>query len=131
MASRMTNGSRARRAAGFTLIEMLVVLAIIATLTALVAPNYLKQGDRARETVLRHNLNTLRQSIDDFRADTGDNPASLETLVDMHYLRDVPLDPITGKRNSWRVLAGDTGGVADVRSGATGRALDGSHYATW
>jgi len=127
----MTNGSRARRAAGFTLIEMLVVLAIIATLTALVTPNDLKKGDHARETVLRHNLNTLRQSIDDFRADTGDNPASLETLVDMHYLRDVPLDPITGKRNSWRVLAGDTGGVADVRSGATGRALDGSHYATW
>ncbi|HIC7213581.1 type II secretion system protein [Burkholderia stabilis] len=131
MASRTTSGSRARRVAGFTLVELLVVMAIIAALTAFVAPGYLKQGDRAKETVLRHNLNTLRQSIDDYRADHGNNPASLDALVENRYLREVPLDPVTGKRNSWRLLAGDAGGVADVKSGAKGRALDGSGYETW
>lgn len=131
MASRTTSGDRARRAAGFTLVELLVVMAIIAALTAFVAPGYLKQGDRAKETVLRHNLNTLRQSIDDYRADQGRNPASLEALVEHRYLREVPVDPVTGRRNSWRLLAGDAGGVADVRSGAKGRALDGSGYETW
>jgi len=131
MASRTTSGRRARRAAGFTLIELLVVMAIIAALTAFVAPGYLKQSDRAKETVLRHNLNTLRQTIDDYRADHGRDPDTLEALVEKRYLREIPLDPITGKRGSWQPQAGDMGGIADVRSGAKGRALDGSAYGTW
>ncbi|EDT38112.1 type II secretion system protein [Burkholderia ambifaria] len=131
MASRTTGGRRARREAGFTLIELLVVMAIVAALTAFVAPGYLKQGDRAKETVLRHNLNTLRQSIDDYRADHGRDPDTLDVLVDKRYLREMPLDPITGKRGSWQTRAGDAGGIADVKSGAKGRALDGSAYATW
>ncbi|AJY10433.1 type II secretion system GspH family protein [Burkholderia dolosa] len=131
MASLTASGRHARRTAGFTLVELLVVMAIIAALTAFVAPGYLKQGDRAKETVLRHNLNTLRQSIDDYRADHGRSPASLDALVDERYLREVPLDPVTGKRNSWIEIAGNSGGVADVKSGAKGRALDGSSYETW
>lgn len=119
------------RQAGFTLIELLVVMAIIATLTAFVAPGYLKQSDRARETVLHHNLNTLRDSIDDFKADHGRYPDSLQKLVDDRYLREVPLDPITKKRDSWVTASGDDGGVADVSSGAAGRAIDGSRYETW
>ncbi|KWN75477.1 type II secretion system protein [Burkholderia stagnalis] len=131
MASRTTSGRRARRAAGFTLIELLVVMAIIAALTAFVAPGYLKQSDRAKETVLRHNLNTLRQSIDDYRADDGRDPDTLDALVEKRYLREMPLDPLTGKRGSWQPQAGETGGIADVKSGAKGRALDGSAYAAW
>ncbi|KVN92465.1 type II secretion system protein G [Burkholderia ubonensis] len=131
MASRTTSGKRMRRAAGFTLVELLVVMAIIAALTAFVAPGYLKQGDRAKETVLRHNLNTLRQSIDDYRADHGRNPESLDALVERRYLREMPLDPVTGKRGSWLPRADETGGVGDVRSGAKGRALDGTAYETW
>ncbi|KVN27718.1 type II secretion system protein G [Burkholderia stagnalis] len=131
MASRTTSGRRTRRAAGFTLIELLVVMAIIAALTAFVAPGYLKQSDRAKETVLRHNLNTVRQSIDDYRADHGRDPDTLDALVEKRYLREMPLDPLTGKRGSWQPQAGETGGIADVKSGAKGRALDGSAYATW
>jgi general secretion pathway protein G len=130
MACRMTNGRRGRQR-GFTLIELLVVMAIIATLTALVAPGYLKQGDRAKETVLRHNLNTLRAAIDDYRADRGSDPDTLQSLVEGRYLRDVPLDPLTGKRTTWVLQAGEAAGVHDVRSGAKGRALDGSAYETW
>ncbi|MCP3024485.1 type II secretion system protein [Cupriavidus basilensis] len=129
MAYSTTTGRR--RAAGFTLIELLVVMAIIAALTAFVAPGYLKQTDRAKETVLRHNLNTLRQSIDDYRADHGRNPDSLDTLVENRYLREVPLDPLTGKRGSWISQTGEIGGVANVKSGAKGRALDGSVYENW
>ncbi|MFC5430819.1 type II secretion system protein [Paraburkholderia denitrificans] len=128
MASRTTSGRHTR---GFTLIELLVVMAIIAALTALVAPGYLKQGDRAKETVLRHNLNTLRESIDDYRADHGRDPDSLQALVDARYLRDVPIDPLTGRRTTWVLVPGETGGVYDVRSGAKGRALNGGEYAAW
>ncbi len=131
MASRTTNGKRQRYSSGFTLIELLVVMAIIATLTAFVAPGYLKQSDRAKETVLRHNLNTLRQSIDDYRADRGSDPDSLETLVNSRYLRTVPLDPITGKNDTWVLDAGEGNGVYDVKSGAKGHSLDGSAYETW
>ncbi len=130
MACHTTRGRRGRQR-GFTLIELLVVMAIIAALTALVAPGYLKQGDRAKETVLRHNLNTLRGAIDDYRADHGGDPDTLESLVDGRYLRDVPLDPLTGKRTTWVLQAGETAGVHDVRSGAKGRALDGSAYENW
>ncbi|WP_107311052.1 prepilin-type N-terminal cleavage/methylation domain-containing protein [Burkholderia metallica] len=129
---RTTSGSRRCRAArGFTLIELLVVMAIIATLTALVAPGYLKQGDRAKETVMRHNLTTLREALDDYRADHGRDPDSLQALVDGRYLRDVPLDPLTGKRTTWVIRQGDGGSVRDVRSGAKGRAVDGSAYDAW
>ncbi|ARL38880.1 type II secretion system protein [Burkholderia pseudomallei] len=133
MVSRTTSGKFVCRRAmhGFTLVELLVVMAIIASLTALVAPSYLKQSDRAKETVLRHNLNTLRESIDDYRADHGQDPDALQALVDGRYLRDIPLDPLTGKRSTWISLAGEAGGVRDVKSGAKGRALDGSAYETW
>ncbi|WP_186119036.1 type II secretion system protein [Burkholderia gladioli] len=131
MASRITNGSGRGRARGFTLVELLVVMAIIAALTAFVAPNYLKQGDRAKETVLRHNLHALRESIDDYRADHGRDPDSLQSLVDGRYLRELPLDPLTGRRGSWVPMQGELGGVHDVRSGAGGQGLDGSAYETW
>ncbi|GAB1847315.1 hypothetical protein MyNCGM683_21620 [Achromobacter xylosoxidans] len=128
MAYRTTNGRRGRRQKGFTLIELLVVMAIIATLTAFVAPGYLKQSDRAKETVLRHNLVAMRDAIEGYRADRGKDPESIEVLVQDRYLREVPLDPITGKRDSWILVPGDAGGVGDVASGATGRGLDGRSY---
>ncbi|MBB5390552.1 MULTISPECIES: type II secretion system protein [unclassified Herbaspirillum] len=116
---------------GFTLIELLVVMAIIATLTAFVAPGYLKQNDRAKETVLRHNLHIMREAIDDYRSDHGKNPETLDNLVQGRYLRAVPVDPLTGKSESWIFNAGDDDNSAEVTSGAKGKALDGSSYATW
>ncbi|MFY3138353.1 type II secretion system protein [Achromobacter xylosoxidans] len=131
MARRITNGEHGRRQRGFTLIELLVVMAIIATLTAFVTPGYLKQSDRAKETVLRHNLAAVRGAIEEYRADRGRGPETLEALVLDRYLREVPLDPISGKRDSWILIPGPDGGVGDVASGAAGRGLDGRTYASW
>jgi general secretion pathway protein G len=117
---------RGRRAcAGFTLIELLAVMAIIGALMSLVAPSFLKSNDRARETVLRHNLQAIRHALDDYRADT------LEALVSARYLRELPMDPVTGRRDSWQPQRGEESGVNDVISGAKGTGLDGLDYASW
>ena len=122
-----TNG----KARGFTLIELLVVMAIIATLMTLVMPQYFRQHSKAQETVLRHNLVSIRQALDHYREDKGNNPSALEDLVSERYLREIPRDPITGSRDTWRLQAGDEEGFGDVHSGAEGRAADGSDYGSW
>ncbi|MFC5475717.1 type II secretion system protein [Paraherbaspirillum soli] len=127
----MNGKNHKSRGAGFTLIELLVVMAIIGALMSLVTPGYFKQNTRAKETVLRHNLFTMRGSIDDYRADHATNPASLEVLVTERYLKEIPQDPITGRRDSWLPQSGEIAGVADVKSGAKGNALDGTSYAGW
>lgn len=117
----------------FTLIELLVVMAIIATLLTLVVPNYFGQSDKARDTVLRENLTMLRDSIDRFRADQGRYPQSMDELVERKYLREVPMDPVTRSRTTWRVVAPPDGkpGVYDVHSGAKGKGKDGTDYSGW
>ncbi|RXZ43206.1 type II secretion system protein [Crenobacter cavernae] len=116
---------------GFTLIELLVVLSIVALMMALVGPRYFKQQDRAKETVLRHNLATLRGALDQYREDVGRDPADLDELVSKRYLKALPLDPILGKTDGWRIESGDDGRARDVRSGAPGKAIDGSSYGSW
>lgn len=118
---------------GFTLIELLVVLAIIATLLTLAVPRYFQHVERSKEAVLRENLATMRDAIDQYHADTGTWPVSLETLVEKRYLRRLPPDPITESTDSWQIVAppDDGSGVYDLRSGAEGTALDGSTYADW
>ena len=121
---------------GFTLIELIVVLAIIALLASLVAPRYNHAVDNAREASLRTSLNVMRDAIDKFTADKGHYPESLDELVRVGYLRQVPQDPITGRRDSWLMLppaanSGVSGRMADVRSGASARAQDGSAFNTW
>ncbi|WP_153954178.1 type II secretion system protein [Cupriavidus necator] len=130
MATTMTSGDGMRRR-GFTLIELLVVLAIIATLLSLAMPQYFRQQDKARETVLRHNLVTLRKALDDYRDDRGKSPESLDELVQRRYLRELPLDPLTNRRDSWVFERSPKGGIADVHSGAPGKAHDGTDYASW
>ncbi|MDP2823378.1 MAG: prepilin-type N-terminal cleavage/methylation domain-containing protein [Sulfuritalea sp.] len=119
---------------GFTLIELLVVMAIVATLLTLVAPRYFRHVDNTREVVLRQNLEQVRDAIDKFRADSGKLPASLEDLVDKRYLRSMPVDPITESKDTWTLIpakSGEPTGLADIRSGAPGKAADGSLYADW
>ena len=128
MAFPINNGRPAR---GFTLIELLVVMSIIGALMALVSPSYFKNNDRARETVLRHNLAVLRQAMDDYRADHGANPSALQDLVSNRYLRELPLDPILGQRDGWQTRPAEDGGIGEVSSGAKGAGLDGSDYGSW
>ena len=126
MAFRITNGKK-----GFTLIELLVVMAIIATLMTLVAPKYFKQTERAKEVVLQHNIRGLREAIDNYRQDLGAGPQALEDLVSRRYLKEVPLDPVTGRRDSWLTELNEDLEIQEVRSGAPGNWLGGGAYAEW
>lgn len=119
---------------GVTLVELLVVMAIISSLLAIAVPRYLGTLDKAREAVLRENLWTMRDVIDKFYSDTGNYPATLDQLVLQKYLRVLPVDPMTGNNRSWVTVAPDDtqlGGVSDIRSGSPARALDGSLYRDW
>ncbi len=121
---------------GFTLIELIVVMAIIALLASLVAPRYFRSLDNAREATLRTSLNVMRDALDKYAADRGGYPDSLDELVARGYIRQVPEDPVTGRRDSWQLLpplpdSALKGRVADVRSGAAGRAQDGQPYSSY
>ena len=116
---------------GFTLIELLVVLAIIATLTTLVAPRYFQQTERAKEVVLKHNLKTLRLTLDQFRRDRFVSPEKLDELVTDGYLRQLPVDPFTQKRTTWEVKTDDDGQITDIHSGSTKKSQSGESYASW
>lgn len=127
------NRREGRCALGFTLIELLVVLSVIALLLTLAAPRYFQHVDRSKEAVLKENLATVRDAIDQYHADTGHWPESLSSLVERRYLRAVPTDPVTDSRETWREVPAKDGqtGIQDIRSGAEGTGADGSAYAEW
>ncbi|HWW72267.1 MAG TPA: prepilin-type N-terminal cleavage/methylation domain-containing protein [Duganella sp.] len=124
----------AMRKKGFTLIELLVVMAIIATLLSLAVPRYIGNVDRAKESVLKENLATIRNVLDKHYADTGKYPMSLDELITRHYLRKIPLDPFTESNRTWTITPPtdpEKGAVFDVHSGATGKASDGTVLREW
>ena len=124
-------GSRSR---GFTLVELLVVMVVIGMLLTLAVPRYFKSLEHSREAVLRQDITTLRESIDRFYGDTGKYPETLQSLVDKHYLRAIPVDPMSRAADTWVVLHAedpeDTG-IKDIHSGAQGNDSRGQPYASW
>lgn len=125
---------RPRLVRGFTLVELLVVMAVIALLMSIAAPRYFHSVDRAKEATLRANLAVMRDSLDKHFGDHGKYPQQLSELVDKRYLRSIPVDPLTGSDRSWVAVppkSADLGGVADVRSGAEGGSPTAGPYASW
>jgi len=121
------------RRSGFTLIELIVVMAIIATLLTIALPRYFGSVDRSKEVTLRQSLNVMREAIDKFNADNGRYPEKLEDLVEKRYIRAIPVDPITESVETWVIVpvpgAMAQGAVYDVRSGAQGNTSDGKPFA--
>jgi general secretion pathway protein G len=124
---------KSRENAGFTLVELLLVLFIVALLASLVAPVMTSSVQNARESALKEDLHVMRKAIDDFYADTGRYPESLDQLVEKRYIRKVPIDPMTERVNSWVEIRGEgqNAGVIDVVSGSDGKSSDGVAYRDW
>jgi len=122
-----------RAKAGYTLIELMIVLTIIGILVSIAQPNFQKAVIRARETSLRRTLFVLRDMIDQYYADHGKYPESLEALVQEHYIRSVPEDPFTRSNKTWVIVPpeGEEGQVYDVHSGSDLVGLDGVPYNEW
>jgi general secretion pathway protein G len=119
---------------GFTLIELMVVMSVIALLISIAVPRYFHSIDNAKEATLKHSLSVMREAIDKFYGDNQYYPESIEELVSKKYLRAVPPDPITGTAQTWVIVAPDIdskGAVYDIKSGAQGQAKDGTSYAEW
>ncbi|MDQ8021038.1 MAG: prepilin-type N-terminal cleavage/methylation domain-containing protein [Moraxellaceae bacterium] len=117
----------------FTLVELLVVMAIVAMLLTLAVPKYFQGLDRSKDAVLMENLRITREVIDKFYGDNGRYPESLGELVQRQYLRNVPLDPITASTRSWIIVPPQPpykGNVYDIRSGARGFTRDGRPYSS-
>lgn len=119
---------------GFTLIELMVVMVIIALLLTIAVPRYFDHVDRAREVTLQESLNVMRDAIDKYYGDTGKYPETLDELVTRRYLRRVPVDPLTDSSSTWIVVPPPLpapSGVYDVHSGAPGKGRTGTPYREW
>jgi general secretion pathway protein G len=117
---------------GFTLIELLIVVSIIGILATLAAPTYQASVIKAREAALQQDLFTIRDVLDQHRADQGKYPASLQALVSAGYLRAIPKDPFTNSATSWQEITDITeGGIFDVFSGSEYVGTNGIPYNRW
>jgi general secretion pathway protein G len=128
-----------RTFSGFTLIELMIVMSLIVILASIGLALYGNSVVRAKESVLKEDLFRMRDSIDQFYADKGKYPSTLDELVSEKYLRSIPVDPFTLSADTWRAIPSEPDatnptadpGVYDVRSGSDKQALDGTNYADW
>ena len=133
--------TRRRSARGFTLIELMIVISIILILVSVALPAYNQSILRARESVLRQNIFTLRSVISQYTLDKQKAPQSLDDLVTGGYLKQIPNDPMTARNDTWvpdeeqdtimSIDQQEAGGIIDVHSGSTGVGSDGTAYNTW
>lgn len=123
-----------RRAGGFTMIELLVVLAIVALLLTIAVPRYFSSLEAARESALAQTLKASRDAIDRYYGDKGRYPDSLQELVDKRYLRSLPFDPVLESSTGWTIVppeADAKGQIQDIRSGAPGVGQGGKPFQEW
>jgi len=123
---------------GYTLLELMIVVAIVGILVSLAIPNFQQSAMKAKETALKQNLFTMRAVLDQYYADRGDYPDSLQSLVEAQYLRAIPMDPFTKSSTTWTEIYEDQqegddspAGVYDIKSGSDGIAVDGTPYKDW
>jgi general secretion pathway protein G len=124
---------------GFTLLELMIVMAIIAILASIAAPIFARQVQRAKEAALKEDLHTMRTAIDSYTVDKEKAPQGLDDLVQAGYLKTVPIDPMTSRNDTWMTSESDTltdineteGGIDDVHSGSEGVSSEGTTYNTW
>jgi general secretion pathway protein G len=129
-----------RLAAGFTLLELLIVMMIIAILASIAVPAFVANIKHAREAVLKEDLHTMRGAIDSYTYDKQKAPQSLDDLVQSGYLKVLPIDPMTQRNDTWIADQGDSftnldetqqGGIDNVHSGSQQVSTDGTTYNTW
>ena len=126
--------SRVMCTQGFTLIELIVVMAIVALLITIAAPRYMRSLEKSKEAVLKEDLWVMRDALDKYYGDLGKYPNSLDELVEQKYLRTVPVDPVTDSSATWQVVPPadpELGAVYNVKSGASGTSTIGTSYSDW
>jgi len=128
-----------RTASGFTLIEVMIVMALIVVLAGIGLATHANSQTRAREAVLKENLFRMRDAIDQYYADRNEYPATLGALVTSTYLRTIPVDPLTNSADTWQTTMSELdgtnpsvqSGIFDVMSGSDRIAMDGTQYSEW
>jgi len=135
----LTRNGRLRSLRGFTFVELMVVITIVVILITMAIPIYNRTIIRAKESVLKNNLYTLRTVIDNYTYDKQKAPQSLQDLVSEGYLKELPMDPMAGSNQNWRTIMEDAAqsvnqsepGIFDVKSGSDKMSLDGTPYSDW